>query len=53
MSSYPDLDLFGEKATRRDWQQGWAPSGAPARDDLFAFFLKHAFNESDKGVVAR
>ncbi|MFI0546158.1 MAG: hypothetical protein ACH34Y_04480 [Brachymonas sp.] len=45
--------VWREGHARRDWQQGWAPSGAPARDDLFAFFLKHAFNESDKGVVAR
>lgn len=49
----PDLDLFGEQV-----QRVAAPSNAgrprvPLRIMIALLYLKHAFNESDEGVVAR
>ena len=49
----PDLDLFGEQV-----QRAAAPSNAghprvPLRIMIALLYLKHAFNESDEGVVER
>ena len=49
----PDLDLFGEKPPR---QNSASKAGRPRvalRVMISLLYLKHAFNESDEGVVAR
>lgn len=49
----PDLDLFGEKPQR---QAAASKAGRPRvalRIMVSLLYLKHAFNESDEGVVAR
>ena len=49
----PDLDLFGEKPPR---QVSGSKAGRPRialRVMISLLYLKHAFNESDEGVVSR
>ena len=49
----PDLDLFGEKATRAATGSKAGRPRVPLRVMISLLYLKHAFNESDEGVVAR
>lgn len=49
----PDLDLFGEKAPRHPQASKAGRPRVPVRIMLSLLYLKHAFNESDEGVVAR
>lgn len=49
----PDLDLFGEQATRVAPRSNAGRPRVPLRIMIALLYLKHAFNESDEGVVAR
>jgi IS5 family transposase len=49
----PDLDLFGEKAVRAASRSNAGRPRVPLRIMIALLYLKHAFNESDEGVVAR
>jgi len=49
----PDLDLFGEKAVRAGSRSNAGRPRVPLRTMIALLYLKHAFNESDEGVVAR
>jgi IS5 family transposase len=49
----PDLDLFGEKAVRAGSRSNAGRPRVPLRIMIALLYLKHAFNESDEGVVAR
>lgn len=49
----PDLDLFGEKPPRPARASKAGRPRVPLRIMISLLYLKHAFNESDEGVVAR
>ena len=49
----PDLDLFGEKPQRQSSRSNAGRPRVPLRIMISLLYLKHAFNESDEGVVAR
>ena len=49
----PDLDLFGEKPQRQASRSNAGRPRVPLRIMISLLYLKHAFNESDEGVVAR
>lgn len=49
----PDLDLFGEKVQRRALRSNAGRPRVPLRVMISLLYLKHAFNESDEGVVER
>ncbi len=49
----PDLDLFGEQAQRLAVPSKVGRPRVPLRIMIALLYLKHAFNESDEGVVAR
>ncbi len=49
----PDLDLFGEKPQRVATRSNAGRPRVPLRVMIALLYLKHAFNESDEGVVAR
>ncbi|GAA0535367.1 IS5-like element IS1478 family transposase [Pigmentiphaga daeguensis] len=49
----PDLDLFGEKPPRRARASKAGRPRVPLRVMISLLYLKHAFNESDEGVVER
>ncbi|WP_341647269.1 IS5 family transposase [Thauera sp. SDU_THAU2] len=49
----PDLDLFGEQAQRAPVTSNAGRPRVPLRIMIALLYLKHAFNESDEGVVAR
>ncbi len=49
----PDLDLFGEKPQRQARPSKAGRPRVPLRIMISLLYLKHAFNESDEGVVAR
>lgn len=49
----PDLDLFGEKVVRAGSRSNAGRPRVPLRIMIALLYLKHAFNESDEGVVAR
>ncbi len=49
----PDLDLFGEQAQRAAVSSNAGPPRIPLRIMIALLYLKHAFNESDEGVVER
>lgn len=49
----PDLDLFGEKPQRQASASKAGRPRVPLRVMISLLYLKHAFNESDEGVVAR
>jgi IS5 family transposase len=49
----PDLDLFGEKPPRVAAASNAGRPRVPLRVMISLLYLKHAFNESDEGVVAR
>ena len=49
----PDLDLFGEKAQRQSSRSNAGRPRVPLRIMISLLYLKHAFNESDEGVVER
>lgn len=49
----PDLDLFGEKPQRVVAASKAGRPRVPLRVMIALLYLKHAFNESDEGVVAR
>jgi transposase, IS5 family len=49
----PDLDLFGEQAQRSVVASNAGRPRVPLRTMVALLYLKHAFNESDEGVVAR
>src|SRR5690606_30988425 len=49
----PDLDLFGEKVQRQVSRSNAGRPRVPLRIMISLLYLKHAFNESDEGVVAR
>ena len=51
--SMPDLDLFGEQATRVAPRSNAGRPRVPLRIMIALVYLKHAFNESDEGVVER
>ena len=49
----PDLDLFGEQVQRKPVASNAGRPRVPLRIMIALLYLKHAFNESDEGVVAR
>ena len=49
----PDLDLFGEKPHRVATRSNAGRPRVPLRVMIALLYLKHAFNESDEGVVQR
>jgi IS5 family transposase len=49
----PDLDLFGEQAQRAAVASNAGRPRVPLRIMISLLYLKHAFNESDEGVVQR
>lgn len=49
----PELDLFGEQAQRAPVTSRAGRPRVPVRIMIALLYLKHAFNESDEGVVAR
>ena len=49
----PDLDLFGEAAPVVARQSNAGRPRVPLRIMISLLYLKHAYNESDEGVVAR
>ena len=49
----PDLDLFGEQVQRAPVAGNAGRPRVPLRIMIALLYLKHAFNESDEGVVAR
>ena len=49
----PDLDLFGEQVQRTPRASNAGRPRVPLRIMIALLYLKHAFNESDEGVVAR
>ena len=49
----PDLDLFGEKPSRIPKPSAAGRPRLPLRLMVSLLYLKHAFNESDAGLVAR
>ena len=49
----PDLDLFGEQAQRAAVASNAGRPRVPLRIMIALLYLKHAFNESDEGVVER
>ena len=49
----PDLDLFGEQVQRRERLSHAGRPRVPLRIMISLLYLKHAFNESDEGVVER
>ena len=49
----PDLDLFGEAPTVVGRQSNAGRPRVPLRIMISLLYLKHAYNESDEGVVAR
>nr|WP_275694121.1 transposase [Alcaligenes ammonioxydans] len=49
----PDLDLFGEKPPRPARASKAGRPRVPLRIMISLLYLKHAFNESDEGVVER
>lgn len=49
----PDLDLFGEKPQRNTPASKAGRPRVALRVMISLLYLKHAFNESDEGVVAR
>ncbi|MBD3743450.1 MAG: IS5 family transposase, partial [Stenotrophomonas sp.] len=49
----PDLDLFGEQVQRAAVSSNAGRPRVPLRIMIALLYLKHAFNESDEGVVER
>ena len=49
----PDLDLFGEQVQRAPVSSKAGRPRVPLRVMISLLYLKHAFDESDEGVVAR
>ena len=49
----PDLDLFGEQVQRAAFPSNAGRPRVPLRIMIALLYLKHAFNESDEGVVER
>lgn len=49
----PDLDLFGEQVQRIPGSSNAGRPRVPLRVMISLLYLKHAFNESDEGVLAR
>lgn len=49
----PDLDLFGEQVRRAAVVGNAGRPRVPLRTMIALLYLKHAFNESDEGVVER
>lgn len=49
----PDLDLFGEQVQRAAMTSNAGRPRVPLRIMIALLYLKHAFNESDEGVVQR
>jgi IS5 family transposase len=49
----PDLDLFGEQVQRSAVPSNAGRPRVPLRIMIALLYLKHAFNESDEGVVQR
>ncbi len=49
----PDLDLFGEQVQRAAVASNAGRPRVPLRIMIALLYLKHAFNESDEGVVER
>ena len=49
----PDLDLFGEQVQRAAVPSNAGRPRIPLRIMIALLYLKHAFNESDEGVVER
>ena len=49
----PDLDLFGEQVQRAPVASQAGRPRVPLRIMIALLYLKHAFNESDEGVVQR
>jgi IS5 family transposase len=49
----PDLDLFGEQVQRAAVASNAGRPRIPLRIMIALLYLKHAFNESDEGVVER
>lgn len=49
----PDLDLFGESPVRAARASNAGRPRVPLRVMIALLYLKHAFNESDEGVVER
>ena len=49
----PDLDLFGEQVQRSERLSQAGRPRVPLRIMISLLYLKHAFNESDEGVVER
>lgn len=49
----PDLDLFGEQVQRAPATTNAGRPRVPLRIMIALLYLKHAFNESDEGVVER
>ena len=49
----PDLDLFGEQVQRAPVSSNAGRPRVPLRTMIALLYLKHAFSESDEGVVAR
>ncbi|WP_235587596.1 transposase, partial [Tepidimonas taiwanensis] len=49
----PDLDLFGEAPVRAARASNAGRPRVPLRVMIALLYLKHAFNESDEGVVER
>lgn len=49
----PDLDLFGEQVQRASVRSNAGRPRVPLRVMIALLYLKHAFNESDEGVVQR
>jgi IS5 family transposase len=49
----PDLDLFGEQVQRAAVPSNAGRPRVPLRTMIALLYLKHAFNESDEGVVQR
>ena len=49
----PDLDLFGEQVQRAAVPSNAGRPRVPLRIMIALLYLKHAFNESDEGVVER
>ncbi|MFC7411472.1 IS5 family transposase [Hydrogenophaga atypica] len=49
----PDLDLFGEQVLRAPVASNAGRPRVPLRIMIALLYLKHAFNESDEGVVTR
>ena len=52
-TALPDLDLFGEQVTRVARLSNAGRPRVPLRTMIALLYLKHAFNESDEGVVER